>query len=212
MESWHSFIRDAANVFLEKLEKLKHFNKFYDEGQEAFAADIATAIRTICKGSKTTQSLLEQTNYKSKIIFLMYSDLRVNEENLLTSSPLCIMKLTTGLGASFEPKLDDVKQIGGNEYMAEFNLWWEQIVIKDAVGNKFTRKDLIETVCDKEGGAHYDSKLDQKSKNLFYENSIAWNVVSSNHPTPKPFNNKVHYASIRHISYELVGALSDLLH
>jgi hypothetical protein len=201
-------MRDAASTLLERLEKLKHFNKCYDDGQESFSTDIATVIRTICKDSRTTQSLLTQTGLKAKIIFCMYSDAKVDERDLGTSAPLCIMSASIK-GAVFMPKLDEVKEFKGNKYFVKFNQWWDQVVIKDSFKNEFTRKDLVETVCDKEGGAHFDSKLDQKSENLFHKNSINWTFLSSDQ-SARPFDNKVHLASIRHISYELVNALEDL--
>lgn len=203
-------MRDPKDVLLNRLESLRLFNKNYDDGQEFVAIDIATIIRALCKDTKNTQSLLSQAGLKSKIIFQMYVGIQTFETNILTSHPLCTMRMRAGQGA-FMPLLEDVKEIGGVSYQVKFNQWWDQIVIKDSFKNKFSRKDLVETVCDKEGGAHYDSELKQKDHNLFYENSIAWTVISSTDPVAKPFNNKVHLASIRHISYELVSAIEVCL-
>ncbi len=201
-------MRNATTALFERLEKLKHFNKCYDEGQESFAIDIATTIRTICKDNKNTQSLLSLAGLKSQIIFCMHSDIRINEEIFTPSHILCLLNMS-GQKSSYKPLLDDIKEVGGKTYHVKFNQWWDQYVIKDSSRNKFSRKDLIETVCDKEGGAHFDPKLDQKSHDLFYKNSIGWTISLSNQAT-KPLDNKVHLASIRHIGYELVNALDEI--
>lgn len=48
---------------------------------------------------------------------------------------------------------------------------------KDREGKEFTRRDLVLTVADQEGGAHIDPALNEAYANLSRFNSLSWKLV-----------------------------------
>ena len=43
--------------------------------------------------------------------------------------------------------------------LRSFSQWWDYIILKDMDGNMFSRKDLVLTIANKDGGAHIDPKV-----------------------------------------------------
>ncbi len=71
--------------------------------------------------------------------------------------------------------------------------------------NKFTRKDIILNVANKDGGAHVDPTLPEMYYELSRKNSIGWKLITDE--TVMDFSVGPELASIRQIAYEIIVTL-----
>lgn len=56
----------------------------------------------------------------------------------------------------------------------DFADWWTQPVFVDQSGRKLTRKDLVMTAANQDGGAHVDPALNASYAELAKKNSLGW--------------------------------------
>ncbi|MDY0395437.1 hypothetical protein RWE15_23840 [Virgibacillus halophilus] len=88
-----------------------------------------------------------------------------------------------------------------------FKKWWaEDIVLVDNNKNKLTRKDLILSSSNKDGGAHVDPQLDRAYAELNRKNTMGWVQVTDGKQSPV---SDPHLASIRQIGYEVLQTLKE---
>lgn len=80
-------------------------------------------------------------------------------------------------------------------------------MVVDNRGNKSTRKDLILTVCDKDGGAHVDAEFDEAYYALSRSNSLGWKYQKNG--VEQDFAGKPELACLRQIAYEVLKSLKD---
>lgn len=81
-----------------------------------------------------------------------------------------------------------------------FDLWWTIPVIRDAQGNEISRRDLVLSVADMDGGTHVDPAIEEVYARLSRSNSLAW--VFQNDKGAQSLGNPVP-ASIRQIAWEV---------
>lgn len=68
--------------------------------------------------------------------------------------------------------------------------------------NKFSRRELVLTLANKDGGAHVDPTLDAKYVDLTRNHTIGWLVTDGNF-TQKPLDD-IELHSVRLIAHELI--------
>jgi SEC-C motif-containing protein len=122
--------------------------------------------------------------------------------NLLTYSGL-VVTAQTKTGGEYVPMLDDL-QIGPGEWLP-FGPWWETTIFVDNKKRQVSRKDLILSLANQDGGAHVDPALNETYSALSRENSMGWTVTvgSVEHPMGPP-----HLASVRQIAHEVLKSLN----
>jgi len=201
-------VRSKGNLqrlLREQIEFLKASCDSFDRGFTGEAKRIATSIRILVHDTDQSISLLKQLNLKT--IDFYNSSAKIKSSNTLTHMGLVYMRLElVGGGSEYLPFLNDI--LPGVEHVDNFNNWWTEMVIKDKNHNLFTRKDIVLSVCNKEGGAHIDPKLDIKFENLLRNNSINWHVKSNDRV--KPFgkeSEQLVMASIRQMGHEVLKTL-----
>lgn len=86
-----------------------------------------------------------------------------------------------------------------------FLAWWKAVVFKDQRGNRFSRKDIVLTVANQDGGAHVDPELDEDYDALSKKNTLGWTFKSGDAEIPWPSNPVP--ASIRQIAHEVLVTL-----
>jgi len=129
---------------------------------------------------------------------------------------LATMRIAGGTVTYFAP-LDDVDPLRFQPAQA-FADWWSASIMRDSVGNNFTRSDLVLSVADQDGGAHIDERLNAAYAALTRINSLGF-AVSSSGPdgttgiafgpgaTGQPFSNSVALANVREIAWEVENTL-----
>src|SRR5450759_398281 len=180
-----SFLETSANAF--------------DDGREEEYKRLALAIRILVRDTSSSHSLLGQMGKNLKFHDTS-SDLDSN--NSLPRSGLIAI-----LAESAEPHqsryiaiFDDsphtVKTI-------DFDSWWNKNVFVNQQGGKLTRKDLILTAADQDGGAHVDLFLEETYANLSRK-GLGWSV---NHGAKGKILDKPERAAIRQIAHEVLKTL-----
>jgi hypothetical protein len=172
----------------------------FDAGSPTEAKRIALQLRIMLHDTETSSSLLGQLGLK-KILFLdTASDW--DPRDLMSHHGLVAIQTTTGVGASYSPKF--VAGFHRTPTLATFDDWWAKTVIVDSKKNRFSRRDIILSVVNKDGGAHIDPELEDPYAQLTRFNSVGWvvNIDGTERDLPG-----VELASIRQIAWEFLESL-----
>ena len=82
-----------------------------------------------------------------------------------------------------------------------FDVWWGKIVVVDLERHEFSRRDLVLTLADTDGGTHVDPDIPEKYYLLTRENSLGW-TNGYNVPVLA-----IALASVRQIAHEMLKTL-----
>ena len=188
---------DYEKHYYEQIEFLKNSCNSFDNGFDGEAKRIALTLRVLIHDTRNSKSLLGLMNKKG-IDFLSTN---AKQE---PSSPFSFQGLVViGTGGDeniFTAMLDET---GYNNYMPIEN-WWNEVVFKDNEQNTLTRKELILTASNQDGGAHIDPSLERKYARISKENSLG--ISSGNEKISKPMLNAERFA-IRQIGHEVLKTL-----
>ncbi|MGP8189074.1 MAG: hypothetical protein ACLQG5_04040, partial [Methanobacterium sp.] len=179
----------------------------YDEGYKSEAKRMAVVMCVLLhdRGDNTV-SLLTHLNKKDMLFYDTAPDL--DPRDILAKSTLAHMFMTFGNGegnCEYLPNLNE-NPVTKKNVKVSFEDWWDKEVIKDMSGTTFTRNELVTKVCNQDGGAHIDAKLNKKYADLTRNNSmkITYQINDKGGPIPD-----VELASVRQISYEVLKSLKD---
>jgi hypothetical protein len=75
----------------------------------------------------------------------------------------------TGTGASYRAPLD-----GRDARKTAFDDWWKKPIFVDNRGRESSRKEVVLTAADQDGGAHVDPTIDAKYVELATGSSLGW--------------------------------------
>jgi hypothetical protein len=151
----------------EQIEFLECSALSYDNGFEGEIKRLAVSVRVLVHDTGNSTSLL--TLLGKKNIDFVDTSIPFDENNKMTHSGLVQMMFGTR-GSKSLPLLDD----GQFSRATSFDLWWNGIVFVDKDRNEFSRKDIVLSLANKEGGAHVDKNLDTKYADLRKNNSLGW--------------------------------------
>jgi len=179
----------------------------YDNGFEDESKRLAAAIRILVHDtSHQSTSLL--TLLDKKNIKFYNSALPFNPRNIIPYNGLTMIKMSSREGTSYEAPLDGGPPVRSRTDKLSFSLWWEgMFVIKDKNGDTFTRKELVLSTANMDGGAHVDPHLDKAYANLSRFNALGWKVFRKD--VEDDFKNNPASASVRQISHEVIKTLRD---
>lgn len=198
---------DLFEHLAEQVQFMRNSCESFDSGFEGEAVRLAVALRILLHDTAQSSSLLTQLGRKQKMLFYD-SACPFKEENLASSSCLTMMRLSTETGASWVAPLDDLSGARDAHRKRGFETWWSRLIVcKDAQGSMFTRKGLVLTVANKEGGAHVDPHLDAAYAALSRLNSMGWRSVLNGEDSA--FRNSPVYPSIRQIAHEVLRSLQE---
>lgn len=195
---------ELLNALKEQLAALESSSAAYDAGELWEAQRLATTAYTLLHdGRGRTWSLLSQLGIRDQMDFLASAP-PINPDNLLSDMPLVLTRLTANpASAQYLPRLGDGTPI--TEWLP-FADWWSQIILKDQRGLSLTRKDLVLTLRDQEGGSHFDEELKNPAYISVKEGNLGWVLVTprgSESIDPGP-----QFASMRQIAWELEQSLN----
>jgi len=181
----------------EQLSLLERAADAFDDGIEVEAKNIALRIRVLVYDTKSSKSLLGQLDRKNT----KYLDtaFEFSPTNVVPHSGLVPIAMNSS-GPRYRAMLDasPVKNEIG------FNEWWNSAVFKDKQGRFLSRKQLIVTAANQDGGAHVDGSLDPTYAALKKENALGWMIKDGkgNRPMEGPER-----AAIRQIAHEVLKTL-----
>ncbi len=151
----------------EQLEFIESSATSFDSGFESEIKRLAVSVRVLVHDTDKSTSLLSLLNQKN--IDFVDTSYPFDETNKVSHSGLVQLSLGNRPSKPL-PILDD----GPFFRKASFDLWWNGIVFVDNIKNEFSRKDIVLSLANKEGGAHVDNKLDKKYSDLRKNNSLGW--------------------------------------
>lgn len=128
-------------------------DSYYEDGEFVEAYSTATIVRVLVHDTSKSTSLLNQIGIKETTRYL---DSRTHDN-------LYVMGTMNGY-SGLHPRTRCPFQQYSEKHRFEFDEWWEGQKFK-IVGIPFTRKELVDALANKEGGAHIDEnphpKLDE---------------------------------------------------
>jgi hypothetical protein len=174
----------------------------YDHGFVSEAKRLAVVLRVLLHDTKNQTSLLTLLNKKNIMFYDTSTDYDPN--NLLPTMGLIMMRIGPE-GAEYVAPLDEGSPTR-RKGKVPFDKWWNKIIFASK-GDLLTRKDLILSVANKDGGAHVDPKLDEVYAKLTRFNLLGWKYTKDG--KEKSFIVGPEFASIRQISHEVLKSLKD---
>lgn len=211
---------EAQDVFKYWLARLSQFCGEYDKGDERAALLISTCLRIILKSTKTVTSLIKHldlektlfidTRKDPKAISFYTIENNVHDLTILQKAGIDIHLLGVNIKSLYnEPHFRCTPLLGRNNANSQkvpFPEWYEHPVF--AIPNfSLTRKKLIESIAEQDGGVHFDSKLTEEAYcALRQEDAFQLNVNG----TVVQFENNPAFASIRQIAYEVLQTFKDI--
>lgn len=177
----------------------------FDAGFVGEAKRLATTIRVLIHDTNNSKSLLGLLKFKTEMAYLNTTH-AFRPNNLVSYHGLVGLSMQDGKATYWAP-LGDGSPGRSSKYIF-FPDWWNQVVIVDSRKAKFTRRDLIMALANKDGGAHVDPDLDEDYAHLTRNNSAGW--IISDGTTEKPMLD-IELHSTRQIAYELLTSIKRYL-
>jgi len=188
---------DLQHQLAEQLGFLEKSANDFDQGEEAEAKRIAAALRILLHDTKNCKSLLGLLDMKN---MSFYDTSMEDESNIQTSHCSLVHVLLTSKPPRYVALLDDTKY-----KKVDFDTWWNGIVFKDFDGYTISRKDLITTMADQNGGAHVDQSVNKDYSKLSKGDSLK-RMYSKN--GKHWFNMQgAELATVRQIAHEVLKTL-----
>lgn len=184
----------------EQIYFLRQSAEGYDKGFTLESKRLATTIRVLVHDTGSSTSLLRHLNCKNK---MLYFNTSIPE----TKFGLCMMTTTTENGGRtfYNPPLGNLSEMRMRNPWVKFNMWWKDMNVLSDGRNKFSRKDLVLALANKDGGAHVDKQLDPTYSELSRNNSMdVYHKQQSGKLVDVP---GVELASLRQITFELLVSL-----
>jgi hypothetical protein len=190
---------ELMNHLKEHILFLSRSAKAFDDGMEGEAKRMAVSLRVLLHDAGNSHSLLDQLG--QKISFYNTAN-KYDPNNMLTHHGLTALHVKSNEAKHIAPLSNRHKDKTLRQtFFAE---WWNEPVIVDKSKNKFSRRDLILSVVNQDGGAHVDPELDEAYAKLSRENTVGWVFTKGGRQYPvKP----VELASIRQVCYEVLYTL-----
>lgn len=202
---------ELIGLLSEQIKFLEASAEGFDRGNEAEAKRLAVVIRTLVHDSRNTRSLLRQLDVKNRLRWIDTGQ-QIRDSNLAPTNGLAIVRVVfrdDETEAFYEPYFNQPPIPDRQNRPTTFDNWWTRPVSKDAFGNRFSRKDFVLIVANKEGGAHVDPETTSSYRDLTNLNSMG-TFAGDGHVTivgspqgGKPAQGNVALVSIRQIAWEV---------
>jgi hypothetical protein len=204
--------RDLIADLSEQRGFLRSSAAAYDAGNEPEAKRLALTLRLFLHDPRNQRSLLTRMGVRDRLPWTDTSHGEPPPGAMFFAAGLATMRIAGGTVTYFAP-LDDVDPLRFQPAQA-FADWWSESIMRDSVGNNFSRSDLVLSVADQDGGAHIDERLNAAYAALTRNNSLGFAVSSSDTDgttgiafgpgaTGQPFSNSVALANVREIAWEV---------
>jgi hypothetical protein len=199
----------------EQIDFLQRSANAFDDGHTSEAKRIATTLRVLLHDTSRSKSLLTLLGKKR----MKFYNTAVEYDSGLAPNMKLIQIIVRGHGdknkgegeffddAHYRAPLDNFPPNIDTNKKTDFLQWWNQNVIIDLKKNKFSRRDLVLYVSNKDGGAHIDPKLNNEYADLTRFNSLGLSLISNN--VEKEFSTSPELASIRQICHEVLKSMKD---
>lgn len=199
---------ELINILKEQIGFLETSCSAFDSGNESEAKRIAIIIRVLVHDTDKSTSLLAQLGYKNKLKFLD-SSLPIDPQLVDPKKREYVCHGLPGLVgikvASMQAKfIAPFSRRPGAKGSVSFSEWWEKKCIPGDDERRYSRKELVLWMANKEGGAHVDKDIDTAYRKLSSSSlGMSFSVGGVN----KGFSNSSADASVRQIGWEILETL-----
>lgn len=192
---------DLQQALREQCDLLQITCETYDLGKEIVAKQLAVILRVLFHQTKQSHSLLGQLNLRSG--YFVNTAHSLSPTNVASDFALASVQFTAGTGAKYKAMLGDGPPVTPGR--KPFPEWWNDPVIKDQKGIKFSRRQIVLAVANTDGGGHVDPELEDAYKALTRDNSLRI-YFSIGDGVDQEMGNPV-LASLRQIAHETLATL-----
>lgn len=184
-----------------QLEFIKNSCELFDQGCHHEALRIAVAINLILIDTDKQKSILH------KILNEKMHAIKMHSTNISNMNDVhFFILLANGVGDDVAPFLNENDKSCTNPGMMIIDEWLNQKVIslvkEDRTRYPITRKEIIRTARDKDGGAHIDDTINNESYLLLKEGIPILKDEQGRIIT----TGKLHLASMRQLGYEVLNS------
>ena len=217
MKHVQSEVEATFRYWLKRLEKLC---EEYDKGDERSALLMSAGLRLLLKTKSRTVSLVDQMGLGSLPFLdsrksprgLSFCNVDGGTHNLSVIMTTAVDIYMLGVHIKNSPEgiisYECTPILGRNSFRSSevsFEEWYNQTVFA-LPGLVLTRKDLIESIAEQDGGVHFDENLSLEAYcALRRGDAFQWNVNG----TIVEFENNPAYASLRQIAYEVLTTFNS---
>jgi hypothetical protein len=207
MDHYQKSSAELWRDFREQLEALESSSRAFDAGSQWEAKRLATiAYVLLHDGGRNSRSLLTQVGLKETLRFPS-TRLGWSDASLTTQMPLVLTRADHD-GAKYLPLLDDGPPT--DPQMLSFSRWWEQPVLRDTARRTLSRKNLIFSLRNQDGGSHSDGELtDAAYAAISRQNGAGWFIERGNER--KAIDPGPHLATMRQIAQEIKRTLHGVV-
>jgi hypothetical protein len=190
---------DLQNHLAEQLHFMEISAENFDNGDHSEAKRLAVSIRVLLHDTDSSHSLLRQLGIKDGAKFFDTSSTR----DIVGTYAGLVLKAVGPNGGSYVAPLDDVPPSQVFEQV-DFEAYWNKPIVVDTRNQNFSRKNLILSVANQDGGAHIDPGLNKDYATLTRENTLGW--VYNTADETGPLTGEA-LASVRQIAHEVLKSL-----
>lgn len=207
MSSVDNPLEEKYEQFLILLETLC---ECYDSGDnDILALSISTAIRVLVHDTNKSTSLLSHLNRKD----IVYLSTNFESDKYPTHLGL-VRRINSGVKdgkggeAKYWPLCDERYFPSPKEHkFISFEQWWCKDKVFCSGQFKLTRKDLVLSLTNKDGGAHFDTAVEEKYDAFRHTWSGGSTLVGIKSSICRGYDNIPIYPAIRQIGHELISTL-----
>lgn len=179
--------------------------KSFDEGNRWEAVRLATTVYSLVHdGGKNSVSILTQLGLRASL--RLPSRANIIPGNLVADTPLVVFQISSR-GPECLPLLN--KPMGAEAKLLQFQRWWDQTILREGDRFSVSRRNLVFSLRNQDGGAHVDSSLKDEAYVRFSKLNASTPRMVSSSGGEIPFSG-IAEASMRHVASELLQALKEL--
>ncbi len=175
----------------------------YDQGFPEEALRIAVALRVLFHDTKKSTSLLTHLSQKQSVRLISTIGLGKTNEQLGDSmvfytAPMLILGSVPSKFGSRPPQLGRYPS-----KLVTCNAWWNEIVMSKA--HRLSRRDVVLSSANQDGGAHVDTAPNQKTLQL--KEGIGTYTLAVNGVDHTEKLTDHHFPMLRQFGYEVLNSL-----
>lgn len=210
---------DLFEVLKQQVDFLVRSSKAFDEGLEHEGVRLAVPLRILLHETGKSRSLLGQMGVRDSILFLDTA-FPYSVGNLVAESGLALQEIEATNGRMRGRFIPHLSRPPIPDRWSGIRRWWEtNVVIKDSLGEHFTRKDLVLFAAHEDGGAHVQPSLTPKYEALTRGNSLGYQLtdrgveysIGESKAGSFEWDNGPALASVRMIAHEVLVSLQQVL-
>lgn len=192
---------DLNRLYQRQMSALLDSCESYDVGRLHEAPRIAALLRLMLHTGKNSKPLLGQVGKLDRKFVSLAAP--YVEDSITSYSGLIVYQSDPRGGWSFLPWLDDM-----NQEMLPFEEWWAAPAFRTDDRQIITRKELVLTMAEQDGGVHVDPAVNANYASLNSAKGLGFLF------SPSPFGQQTkatpQEASVRQIGHEVLRTMNPL--